>query len=104
MDSSNGHSVTRPSKAGSGPTSAESVRDDALLQDTLDEIAELFRIKEAFPFAEEKQDAEQEEGEVERPGWWRRVADWCFGRSARTRTRPATDGDRQPDGTTQGSA
>lgn len=106
MDSLNGHSAPQASRDGSGATSAESARDDALLQSTLDEIAELFRIKEAFPFTEE---SDEEEGNKDVPAartgqghsWWRRVADWCFGRSAGTRSRPVQDGDRQPAAATQ---
>ena len=82
MASLNGHYVSPASKDGNAPTSPESVRDDALLSSTLDEIVDLFHIEEAFPFAkeEEKDDAPQE---PTRPSWWRRVADWFCGRSAR---------------------
>jgi len=85
MDSSNGHYATQPSRDGSEVTSAESVRDDALLQSTLDEIAELFRLNEVFPFEEEAEDVNQDpEGQLQkvtRRGLCRRIADWCLGRS-----------------------
>jgi len=85
MDSSTGHYAPQASRGGSDPTSPESGKDDALLQSTWDEVAELFRINEVFPFEEEAEDVNQEpEGEVRkvtRRGIWRRIADWCFGRA-----------------------
>ena len=80
MDSLNGHSARPASRDGSEATSPESVRGDALLQDTLDEIADLFRIKEAFPYGQGEK--EEDRPMPRRPSLWRRVADWCLGRAA----------------------
>jgi hypothetical protein len=55
------------------------------LPETLAEIVDLFRIQEAFPFSEKKEEEYVEEP-APRLSWWRRVKDWCGGRAARNRT------------------
>lgn len=77
MATSTGPCDSGASKAGRDRSSSERRRADALLQDTLDEIASVFRIEEAFPFAA------QEEHYEPRRSLWTRVKDWFYGRSAR---------------------
>ena len=84
MSISIGPLATPPSEDGSGPTSPENVRGDALLSSTLDEIADVFQLGEAFPY-KEVDDAEEPIREVPkstRRGMWRRIANWCFGGAA----------------------
>lgn len=79
MTTSNGHSETGRLPHGSDPSLPKRRPAGALLSDTADEIAELFRLQEAFPFAPKEED---DDVEVVKPSWWARVASWFGWRPA----------------------
>ena len=92
MAYSDGPQETPGSLGGSEATSSEKRR-DALLQSTVDELADLFRIEECFPFHQELDDDSVDEGRV---GFWGRVANWFSGRSSRTGKHSPPQGSHQP--------